>query len=241
MTTRELVALSLLVLPFLGLAVLWIWWVRGVPAQLRADVAKRQAALALPIDLPLSIYMSKGGLEYLVFQVGFVVVLLGVGATFTLVLLCGYVLTSKELLGLGVLFGWATCAGLWKYARIRNRQAALYLSSEGLQAFAGTRLLWRDIETVAGSEESFGAGVNRGVRHTLTLTLRPGGEVRVKREGGLLLRWMLYHVKLPSGREALTLDVTHLEDWATVQVLLELVRKRIDADKIRSNAWLASP
>jgi hypothetical protein len=93
--------------------------------------------------------------------------------------------------------------------------------------------MWRDVEKVEGRQDAYGFGVYRAARHTLTLTLRPGVEPRVLRDGGLLLWGMLYLGKLQDGRAALTLNVTNLEDWATVGVLVKLMEKRIDAQRAR--------
>jgi len=231
MPTREFAALLLLGAPFVAIAVLWFFWVRGVPQKNRVDSAKRAAALALPPSEPLTVYMGRGGVEHLVVSVGPAFALRAVVLGILAFWVVGYPLSAKALFGIGAL-GWgASCAGLWKYARRKNRQPVLYLSSEGLQALTGTRVLWRDVESVEGHQKSFGTGIHRAVQHTLTFTLRPGAKPRFQREGGMLIRGMLSLKTGKDGRATLTLNVNSVEDWATLDVLRELVQMRIDAGR----------
>lgn len=228
MTPVNLISLLLLFAPFVALVALWVWWLRRLPQKHRDESAKRNALLELSAETPVSLYFGRSGLEYLVLVQGVGLALFTAGMTLPVSLAFGHVPSGLELLGVGLFALWAGCAGLWKYARSKNRQAALYFSKEGLQALTSMRLLWRDVEKVEAQEVSYGAGAYTVARNTLTLTMRRGVEVQVHGQGGLLLRKMLYLGRLHDGRVTVTVDATNLEDWVTVDALSKVIRKRIE-------------
>lgn len=220
MTPRAFLALALLILPIVGLLLLWVRMIRGTIRQHQEYAAMREELLARPHTKSISIYLNKGDAEHFVFI-----------ACTPAIFLTPFVLAESQspyrtLWLMAVLLGslWWACAGLWQYGWSTRKAPLLSLTAEGLQFLNHVHVPWRDVTDLEVRREGAGAYA----RTLLVLTLRPGSVRLLRKKGGRFLRALDWQQNV-TGRSQIVLRIEVLEGWATPAAVLALAKQRWQA------------